>query len=162
MKKGSVRPKPRGAAQVPAGGVRATRPGSVLAPDSVRALAAEARRAARRAYAPYSRFRVGAALRDRKGAVFTGGNIENAAYPLGICAERAALLAWLQDGGAPIVSVAIATATERPTPPCGACRASLLRLAPDAEIYLVARRRIHGPYRAGDWLPASAAAEGVR
>ena len=112
-----------------------------------------ARRAARRAHAPYSRFRVGAALLDRAGEIYFGANVENAAYPVGICAERVALLAWLQAEGRAIGQVVIHTQTRIPTPPCGMCRDALAQLAPDASVFLSCRSGLAGPFRGSDWLP---------
>lgn len=98
----------------------------------------DAARAARaRAYAPYSAFAVGAAVLTRSGAVVTGANVENAAYGLTLCAERVALARALQEGHAVGDIVAIAVATDGPTPtaPCGACRQWLVELAPHARVY---------------------------
>jgi len=121
-------------------------------PREMASLARAAMQAARRAHAPYSGFRVGAALRDASGQVFLGANLENASYPLGVCAERVALLAWRADGGAPIRTVVVATPTDRPTPPCGLCRTALAAWAPDAEVFLAYRGGLSGPVRAADWL----------
>lgn len=74
--------------------------------------------AAARSYSPYSNYKVGAAVRTRGGAVFTGVNVENAAYPLGICAERAALAAAVMAGFGPGEIEAIAITAS----PCGGCR----------------------------------------
>jgi len=122
------------------------------------ALARAARAAARRAHAPYSGFRVGAALRDAKGRLFEGGNIENAAYPLGVCAERTALLCWRAAKGAAVRLLVIHTDTAEPTTPCGLCRDALLRWAPCAEVFLSCRAGIAGPFRAEEWLPGRAGA----
>ena len=90
-------------------------------------LIAAARRAARRAYAPYSQFRVGAALRLKDGAIVTGVNVENASYGMTICAERSALVrAIVEHGpGIRIVAVAVANLNDAASPPCGACRQML-------------------------------------
>jgi cytidine deaminase len=86
--------------------------------DEDRALFARAEAAAARAYAPYSNFRVGAAVRARDGRVFEGVNVENASYPLGICAERSALARAVGEGlGPDDLDVVAITAS-----PCGACR----------------------------------------
>jgi pyrimidine-nucleoside phosphorylase len=100
-------------------------------------LIAAARAARARAYAPYSGFAVGAALRLRDGGIVTGANIENASYGLTLCAERAALSHALHAGHAPGAVVAVAVATDAPTPtaPCGACRQWLQELAPAATVY---------------------------
>jgi cytidine deaminase len=124
----------------------------VAVDPSIPRLAQAARRAARRAYAPYSEFRVGAALRDAKGRIFTGANIENAAYPLGICAERTALQLWRSEGGDAIEAVVIFTDTDVPTPPCGLCREALNRWAGGARLYLAFRDGTAGPSRPSDWL----------
>lgn len=117
-------------------------------------LANLARRAARRAHAPYSRFAVGCVLRDEDGALYFGANIENAAYPLGICAERVALLSWRQAGGAPLDRVAVFTDTPVPTPPCGLCREALSRWAPHAEVLLFCSGNGEKPAGIDPLLPA--------
>lgn len=119
---------------------------------SIRRLAQAARVAARRAYAPYSGFRVGAAVLDAGGRIFAGANIENAAYPLGICAERTALQRWRSDGGGAIEAVVVYTDTEVPTPPCGLCREALAHWAPGARLYLTFRDGTAGPSRPAEWL----------
>ena len=84
------------------------------------ALPGAALRARKRAYAPYSRFKVGAAvLAD--GQVFSGCNVENASYGLAICAERSAIVQAVAAGKRRVEAVAIATGTSPPTPPCGMC-----------------------------------------
>lgn len=90
-------------------------------------LLAAARRAARRAYAPYSRFRVGSALRLKQGEIVTGVNVENASYGMTICAERSALVRAITEHGPGIriVAIAVANLNEAPSPPCGACRQML-------------------------------------
>lgn len=94
-----------------------------------------------RAYAPYSRFLVGAAVRTASGRVFAGGNIENAAYPMCICAERVALFSAYAAGEREITALAVATDTIAVASPCGACRQVMLELAPQAQIILV---NLHG------------------
>src|SRR5919112_6602398 len=75
-----------------------------------------------RAYAPYSAFRVGAALLGTDGSVTEGCNVENAAYPAGMCAERGALACAVARGLRTFEAIAIATEADEPTPPCGMCR----------------------------------------
>lgn len=94
--------------------------------------AAWAARAA--AHAPYSGFRVGAALETTTGGIVTGCNVENAAHNLGLCAERVALFSALAQGLHPGRRLVIATETPTPTPPCGGCRQVLRELAPETEI----------------------------
>lgn len=74
------------------------------------------------AYAPYSRFRVGAALETDSGVIVTACNVENAAYPLSVCAEQAAVAAAVAQGSQRFAALAIATDGAHPSPPCGACR----------------------------------------
>jgi cytidine deaminase len=83
-----------------------------------------------RAYAPYSQFRVGAALVGADGAIFTGCNVENSAYPAGICAERSALAAAVAGGVKEFAMLVIASEADDPTPPCGMCRQALVEFAP--------------------------------
>jgi len=90
--------------------------------DDVAPLVAAASRARLNAYAPYSRFRVGAAVRTHDGAVYTGANIENASYPLSHCAERVAIHKAVSDGHRRLDTVAIVADGKAPAMPCGACR----------------------------------------
>ncbi len=83
-----------------------------------------------RAYAPYSRFQVGAAL-AAGGKVFEGANVENASYGLATCAERAAVVAAANAGERAIEAIAVCTGSSPPSSPCGSCRQILLELAPD-------------------------------
>src|SRR5437870_4521224 len=99
-----------------------------------------ARQVARRAYAPYSRFRVGAAVRDADGSVFVGCNVESASYGLTLCAERSAIFTSIGSGGRrPLSALALTCLDAGPEPggcmPCGACRQVMAEhLAADARI----------------------------
>ncbi|MEZ4399784.1 MAG: cytidine deaminase [Kofleriaceae bacterium] len=94
-------------------------------------LVALARAAQAKAYAPYSGFRVGAALVTRTGEVFTGANVENASYGLCICAERNALMAMALAGHRDLAAIVVATDVAPPASPCGMCRQTMLEFAPD-------------------------------
>lgn len=84
-----------------------------------------ARNVRERAYAPYSNFKVGAALRTSSGAVFTGCNVENVAYPEGTCAEAGAIAAMVAAGEHKIVEVLVIADSPEPVTPCGGCRQKL-------------------------------------
>jgi cytidine deaminase len=92
---------------------------------------AEARAARDRAYAPYSRFHVGAALLADDGRVIPGANVENASYGLSMCAERTAAFRAASEGARRLVAVAVVASNEEPTWPCGACRQVLWEFGPD-------------------------------
>jgi cytidine deaminase len=97
----------------------------------------EAAKAAREnAHAPYSNFRVGAALRAKSGRVYTGCNVENATYGLTVCAERVAIFKAISEGERGFDAVAVVTDTDGLTPPCGACRQLLWEFCGDAEVIL--------------------------
>ena len=81
-----------------------------------------ARTVQRNSYAPYSKFHVGAALRTESGKIYTGTNVENASYGLTICAERAAIFNAISEGQRRLTAIAITSSSDRPIPPCGACR----------------------------------------
>ena len=95
------------------------------------ALVEAAHAAAEKAHAPYSEFKVGAAVRAADGSIFSGANVENASYPLSLCAERSAVSWMVSAGQREIEAVAIWTDTPEPTPPCGGCRQVLAEFAPD-------------------------------
>lgn len=82
-----------------------------------------------RAYAPYSRFQVGAALRSVEGNVHLGCNVENVAYPEGTCAEAGAIAAMIASGDTRIAEVAVIADSPAPVPPCGGCRQKLAEFA---------------------------------
>lgn len=104
--------------------------------DDLAELVARARAVRARAYAPYSRYPVGAAIRADDGSVYVGCNVENAAYPEGMCAEAVALGAMVAAGRRRLVAVAVAGGDVRaPATPCGGCRQKLMEFAaPGAEV----------------------------
>jgi cytidine deaminase len=105
----------------------------------LRALLAAAGGARGRAYAPYSRFRVGAAVLDERGRVHVGCNVENASYGLTVCAERNAVALAVARGARRIRAVAVVTATSPPGAPCGACRQVLAELGDDDTTVVMSR-----------------------
>lgn len=105
-----------------------------------------------RAYAPYSRFPVGAALLCADGTVVEGVNVENASYPVSHCAERSALGTAVTMGRREFVAVAIASAAETPTPPCGFCRQALVEFAPTLTVLCVTRAGRRAVWRLDELL----------
>lgn len=95
-----------------------------------------AREALKNAYAPYSKFRVGAAVLTRDGKIYTGANVENASFGLTICAERVAVFKAVSEGDRDIQAVAIVAESEEPIAPCGACRQVIAEFNPNAVIIM--------------------------
>jgi cytidine deaminase len=116
-------------------------------------LVAAARQARRRAIAPYSGFKVGAALEAADGSVIAGCNIENATYGLTLCAERVAMFTALAAGHRRFRRIAIVADTPAPTPPCGPCRQILWEFAGDLDVILANLRRETGRHRWSDLVP---------
>lgn len=117
------------------------------------ALASAARAARRRAYAPYSGFRVGAAVLAG-GRVHAGSNVENASYGLTLCAERTAVAAAAGAGARRIEAVAVASGTAEPTPPCGMCLQTLAEFAgPSLPVALLGARGARVETTLGELLP---------
>lgn len=114
-----------------------------------------AKAATRRSYAPYSRFKVGAAVLTEAGAIYCGCNVENASYGLTNCAERTAIFTAVATEGAKmrIRAIAIWSRPERPCSPCGACRQVILEFGPDAIVLFQTRKGIE-ELSASDLLPA--------
>lgn len=108
-----------------------------------------------KAYAPYSGYKVGAALLGINGKIYTGANVENASYPVGLCAERAALAAAISDGCHELIGLAIATPGPKPGPPCGMCRQALNEFARTLPILLVTPRGAREEHRLRELLPGS-------
>ena len=127
----------------------------MIAPADARRLVAAARAARRRAYAPYSRFQVGAAVLCR-GQVHAGCNVENASYGLTVCAERVAVGTMVAAGGRRLEAVAVASGTSPPTPPCGACLQTLAELGrPSLPVLLAGPRGEPVQTTLGELLPRS-------
>ncbi|CAN5362459.1 cytidine deaminase [soil metagenome] len=131
---------------------------STLGADDVRqrtVLRERAAAAMEHAYAPYSGFRVGAALLGTDGSISEGCNVENAAYPAGICAERAAVAAAVARGVRTFSAVVIVTEADVPTPPCGMCRQVLVEFAPQLEVVSITRAGAQAQWSMSDLLPAA-------
>ena len=112
--------------------------------------------ALKQAYAPYSRFKVGAAVCTEGGDIFSGCNVENAAYPLGCCAEASAISAMIIAGRRKITAVAVAGIGESLTTPCGGCRQRLREFAADdAPVYVCDETTLRLQTTLGDLLPRS-------
>jgi cytidine deaminase len=112
-----------------------------------------ARQYRERAIAPYSQFRVGAALETRKGKAYGGCNIENASYGLTVCAERVAVWKALSEGESAFRRLVIVADTEALTPPCGACRQILWEFCGDIEIVLCNLKTVCTRHRLSRLLP---------
>lgn len=124
--------------------------------DAADALLAAARSARARAHAPYSGFAVGAALRDEQGRVHAGANIENAAYPEGLCAEAVALAHLVMAGGTRVTAAAVVAGSAVPVTPCGGCRQKLREfMADDAPIWSGDDRALRLHCTLGELLPHS-------
>jgi cytidine deaminase len=95
-----------------------------------------ARNAREHAHAPFSNFRVGAAVRAKSGRIFTGCNVENATYGLTLCAERVAVFKAISEGERGFDAVAVVADTDALTPPCGSCRQILWEFCGDADVIL--------------------------
>jgi cytidine deaminase len=127
---------------------------SAVTENDLAALADAARAARERAHAPYSRFRVGAALLDEHGRVHAGCNVENAAYPQSLCAEAVALGALVTAGGARVRAVVVAGDGAETIVPCGGCRQKLAEFASaDAPVVSVDDTQTRARHTLGELLP---------
>jgi len=128
----------------------------MVASDKRRLLQAAAA-ARRRAVAPYSKFKVGAALLTRSGEIITGANVESASYGLTCCAERVALFHALTSGKREFVAVAVVARAPGGPTPCGACRQLLAEYAPAAQVWVADSRALNSvkTFRVRELLPAA-------
>ncbi|MGH2892608.1 MAG: cytidine deaminase [Solirubrobacteraceae bacterium] len=124
--------------------------------DGAEALLRAADGAMRAAYAPYSKFKVGAAVRSPSGAIYTGANVENVAFPQGQCAEASALGALVAAGETAITAVAVVAEKVEVCPPCGGCRQRLAEFgSADTPVYLGRPGSAPEPVTLGRLLPLS-------
>jgi len=120
------------------------------------ALIAAARTARESAYAPYSKFLVGAAVLDEQGRIHAGCNVENAAYPQGWCAETSALAHLVTAGGRRVRAVAVVGVADDPVTPCGGCRQKLREFADeDCPIWVADLGTTRARHTLGELLPHS-------
>lgn len=109
-----------------------------------------------RAHVPYSRFRVGAAIRDEAGRIHVGCNVENAAYPQGACAEAGAISRMVADGGARIVEVLVVGDGDLLCTPCGGCRQRIREFArPDTPVHIAGADGVRRTFTLDELLPFS-------
>jgi len=115
-----------------------------------------AKRVRENAHAPYSNFKVGAALRTASGDVFAGCNVENVAYPEGTCAEAGAIAAMVAEGQGDIVEILVMAESEVPITPCGGCRQKISEFGtPETVIILASPKGVIGEVTLGELLPGS-------
>ncbi len=105
------------------------------------------------AHAPFSKFRVGAALEDSSGRIHTGCNVENATYGLTMCAERVAIFKAISEGAREFRRIAVAADADSLTPPCGACRQLLWEFCGDIEVILVNPHGVRESVQLKDLFP---------
>lgn len=127
---------------------------SIKDQTSLNALFEAAKRAQAQAYAPYSKFKVGASLRSASGQIFSGANVENAAYPLGTCAEAGAIAAMIVAGERRITAILVLGDGPLPVTPCGACRQRIREFGDDVMlIHSAGTQGISRSFTLSDLLP---------
>jgi cytidine deaminase len=125
-------------------------------PVQLDALLAAARAVRANAHAPYSRFKVGAALQDERGRIHGGCNVENAAYPQGLCAEAGAVAAMVATGGTRIVAAVVVGEGDALCTPCGGCRQKLREFSQaDTPVVIADMQQVRARFTLGELLPHS-------
>ena len=125
-------------------------------------LVALAKEAMKNAYAPYSKFQVGAALLAKDGRVFTGCNVENASYGATNCAERTAIFKAVSEGYREFDAIAIVASSGDFASPCGICRQVLAEFMPDGKVILDSREKGMVTYSVRELLPSGFSAENIK
>ena len=125
----------------------------MLSESDIQHLATAAKDACTRAYCPYSKFPVGAALRTADGRVVAGCNVENASFGLTVCAERNAIFHAVNAGVREITALVVYTPTDSPVTPCGACRQVLFEFGRNADVVCICAGPERLTYKATDLLP---------
>jgi cytidine deaminase len=119
-------------------------------------LFAAAKSAMEHAYAPYSRFPVGAAILAENGQIYSGCNVENAAYPIGTCAEAGAIAAMVRDGARQIREIVVIAGGDKPCTPCGGCRQRIREFAaPEVEVHVCGPEGLRRTFTRDELLPDS-------
>ena len=119
-------------------------------------LLAAAKHAYGRAYAPYSKFKVGAAILADDGKIYSGGNVENAAYPNGVCAETSAISAMVLGGATRIREIAVVAGGKKLVTPCGGCRQRIAEFAdPETQVHICGPEGLKTSFTIAELLPAS-------
>jgi cytidine deaminase len=113
----------------------------------------KAREVQKKAYSPYSKFRVGAALEGVSGRIYQGCNIENASYRVTTCAEQSAISVAIAAGERNFTRLAIVADSPDPAAPCGACRQALVEFAPDLEVYSVSKTGVTQRWNIQELIP---------
>lgn len=122
-----------------------------------------AREAQARAYAPYSAFKVGAAVQGESGRVYAGCNVENAAYPVGTCAEEGAIAAMVAAGERRLTAILVLGEGETPVTPCGACRQRIREFAaPDTPVHVAGPEGVRETWTLGELLPSAFGPDNLR
>jgi len=132
--------------------------GVIVDDELKKKLIEHARAAQRNAYAPYSRFRVGAALLAEDGSIYAGFNIENSSYPAPVCAERVAIYKAISEGRKAFAAMAVTSDSPLPCAPCGVCRQVMMEFAPEMRVLMVGQDSVV-ERRAKDLLPLSFGAD---
>lgn len=116
-------------------------------------LVEEALKAKEKAYAPYSHFRVGAALQTADGKIYTGCNVENASFGLAICAERVAIFKAISDGCQDFKAIAVVGDSDNFCSPCGSCRQVMAEFAPEMPVIMVGANKDYQVQKVRELIP---------